>query len=69
MSHEAHTHGHPHHEHSHEPKGPWWKQVHRDWRFWTALVLMVAAMAAYVMTVDESLRPGGGVKQQAPAAP
>jgi len=68
MSHEKHSHSHPHHDHQ-EPKGPWWTQVHRDWRFWTALILMIVAMAAYVLTLDESMRPGGGVQQQTPAAP
>jgi hypothetical protein len=68
MSHGKQSHGHPHHDHQ-EPKGPWWKQVHRDWRFWTALILMIAAMVTYVLTLDESMRPGGGVQQQTPAAP
>src|ERR1035441_5019093 len=28
-----------HHEHR-----PYWKRAHHDWRFWVALVLMLAAM-------------------------
>ena len=33
--------------------------LHRDWRFWTAVLLMLGAMAMYVLTMDESLAPGG----------
>lgn len=64
----SHKHDHAQHNHPHEPKGPWWKQPHRDWRVWVGIVLMIAAMAAYVLSIDESLRPGG-VTQQTPAAP
>ncbi len=31
---------------------------HRDWRVWVAVGLMLLAMVAYVMSFDESLRPG-----------
>ena len=65
----SHNHDHPHHEHSREPKGPWWKHVHRDWRVWVGVVLMIVAMAVYVMSLDESLRPGGTVQPKVPAAP
>jgi len=68
MSHDKHPHGHPHHDHQ-EPKGPWWKHIHRDWRFWTGLIMMILALVAYVLSVDESLRPGGGVKAPVSAAP
>jgi hypothetical protein len=54
------------HEHHH---GPAWKRAHRDWRVWVALVLMLAAMFAYVMSDDESLQPGGVVQKPVPAAP
>jgi hypothetical protein len=29
---------------------PYWKHAHRDWRFWAALVLMIAAMSIYIMS-------------------
>ncbi len=35
------------------------KGIHKDWRAWVALVLMLGAMAAYVLSMDES---GLGVK-------
>jgi hypothetical protein len=36
---------------------PYWKHAHRDWRFWGALGLMLAAMTMYVATNDLALRP------------
>jgi hypothetical protein len=54
-----HEHQHPgeHHDHKHEHHKPGWKP-HRDWRVW-AVVLMLLAMAVYVMTLDESVWPWG----------
>lgn len=47
-------HKHPdHHKHQeHRRPGP-----HKDWRVWTAIVLMLGAMAAYIMSMDESEVP------------
>jgi len=47
-------------EHQHgDPNGrsiphgrPYWTRAHRDWRVWTGVVLMLAAMAVYLMTND-----------------
>ena len=50
-------HGHDHH-HSEHGSTKNKKRIHHDWRFWTAVVLMLLAMAAYVFSFDESLRPG-----------
>jgi hypothetical protein len=47
------------HEHGHVSK----RRLHKDWRVWAALVLMLAAMLAYVLSDDESLQPGGGRPQ------
>ncbi|MEQ8786835.1 MAG: hypothetical protein RIC55_11075 [Pirellulaceae bacterium] len=43
--------------------------LHRDWRLWTVVVLMLVGMAVYVLTFDESLSPfrGGGDQQEVPA--
>jgi hypothetical protein len=66
--HSSNNHGHEHeHEHQHH-QGPFWKRLHRDWRAWVAVLLMLAAMLAYVMSDDESLQPGGKVQQPVPAA-
>lgn len=53
--------GHPQHE---APKG--W-QPHKDWRAWLGLVLMLAALAAYVLSLDESRLPGGATQPVVPA--
>jgi len=55
-------------EHKHHHSGPPWKRLHRDWRAWVVVLLMLAAMAAYVLSDNEALRPGGGSRQPAPAA-
>lgn len=59
MSHSKKSHhgqGHQNDEHVNSKKS---KKIHHDWRFWTAIVLMLLAMVAYVLSLDESLRPGG----------
>jgi hypothetical protein len=33
------------------------KAVHKDWRTWTVVVLMLVAMATYILTMDESEVP------------
>jgi len=38
---------HPHHGHR-----PYWKRAHRDWRIWFGVIIMLAAMAVYLMTGD-----------------
>jgi hypothetical protein len=39
------------------PGGPYWTRAHRDWRVWTGVVLMLAAMVVYLMTNDLARRP------------
>ncbi len=43
------------------------KLIHHDWRFWTAIVLMLLAISAYVLTLDEAVRPGGVEQPEVPA--
>jgi hypothetical protein len=31
---------------------PYWRRAHRDWRLWAIVILMLAAMAVYLMTGD-----------------
>ena len=69
MKHESHEHKH-HGDHDHQhahAKGPALRGLHRDWRFWVAVALMLVAMLIYVLSMDESLRPGGNGQEQ-PAA-
>ncbi|HZL33749.1 MAG TPA: hypothetical protein VFC78_00480 [Tepidisphaeraceae bacterium] len=53
-------HDHPHteyqHEHGHN-RHPYWRRAHRDWKFWVAIVLMLLAMATFVLTNNLSRRP------------
>ncbi len=65
--HKKHPHVNDHHnEARHAAKQK--KMIHHDWRFWTAIVLMVLGIAAYVLSFDESLRPGGVDGPQVPIA-
>jgi hypothetical protein len=52
-----------HGEHSHEGHkhhGGGKRSLHKDWRLWVGVILMLVAMAVYVMTLDESIIPGSG---------
>ncbi|MHB8068972.1 MAG: hypothetical protein ACYDIC_13870 [Desulfobaccales bacterium] len=60
MKHSKHAH--------HSEKKPLWKGLHKDWRAWLALVLMLAAMVIYVLTLDDSVQPGSAAGNAAPAA-
>ena len=57
---------HSHHHHQPEHSSPN-KPLHRDWRFWTAVILMLAAMGMYVVTMDEALGPGNQAGEEVPA--
>ena len=58
---------HHHHQHGHHNPPPR-KSLHKDWRVWTAVLIMLAAITAYVLSGDEmfGLRPRA--PQQPPAA-
>jgi hypothetical protein len=47
-------HDHTHDHHHPKPKS----QFHKDWKTWVVVGLMLAAMAMYVMSDDESIQPG-----------
>jgi hypothetical protein len=62
-----HDHDHPHH--GHDPHhGRKSKGLHKDWRTWLVVGLMLAAMLIYVLTLDESLQPGVPPAERMPAA-
>ena len=44
----------PHH-HRHPATGHPRKKLHKDWRVWVAIILMLAAIVIYVLTLDDSL--------------
>jgi hypothetical protein len=56
-----------HHDHQakqHLPNRP----VHKDWRLWAVVGLMLLSMLIYLLTMDESWIPfGGGTREQVPA--
>ena len=62
---------HPKHtQHDHEHGEPSKRRpLHRDWRVWTGVVLMLAAMGIYLMSLDEALQPSGPPVKSMPAAP
>ena len=45
------SHHHRHPGPGHQPR----QGLHKDWRTWLALALMLAAVAIYVLTLDDSL--------------
>jgi ABC-type nickel/cobalt efflux system permease component RcnA len=56
MTHSDHQHPDDHHHgHHHTSKR---RPLHKDWRAWLVVGLMLAAMAMYVLSVDESIQPG-----------
>lgn len=63
MSKENHGNHHGHHDHSH-PQHKSGDGLHKDWRAWTVVILMLAAMAIYIFSEDEADPIGGGAPQQ-----
>jgi hypothetical protein len=45
---------------------PYWRRAHRDWRLWGIVILMLAAMAVYLMTGDLRWRLQGPAQPQQP---
>lgn len=39
--------------------GPYWKRMHRDWRFWAGAVFMSAALAIYILSENLAWFPHG----------
>jgi hypothetical protein len=67
-----HDHGKQHHGQQHHPRpASKNKAIHKDWRVWTVIALMLGAMLMYVLSDDESLQPDGeaGPAMPAEAAP
>jgi hypothetical protein len=40
----------------------------RDWRMWTVVALMLAAMAVYILSLDNEVAPGEPGQPELPAA-
>jgi hypothetical protein len=67
MSKENHGNHHGHHDHGHAQHKSG-GGLHKDWRAWTVVLIMVAAMAVYILSFDESIEPGEPEQQEVPAA-
>jgi hypothetical protein len=52
------------------PQGhrPYWKNAHRDWRFWIAVFFIFGAIVIYVMSDDLALVPRGQQHHQQSSA-
>lgn len=60
--------GKQHHGRKHRPHSAGKnKAIHKDWRAWTVVVLMLAAILMYVLSDDESLQPDGELEPGMPA--
>ncbi|MCA9018111.1 MAG: hypothetical protein KDA77_22505 [Planctomycetaceae bacterium] len=46
---------HPNHPHHKQDKKK--TEMHKDWRTWTVVILMLAGMAAYILTNEEVVVP------------
>jgi hypothetical protein len=64
-------HQHPHdHSHAHHQEKPG-RQFHKDWRVWVGVIVMLVALASYILTFDERFRPAPAPAPEtaAPSAP
>jgi hypothetical protein len=70
MTHHEHEHQHHGHDHDHGHQHQRGKStgLHKDWRAWLVVGLMLAAMLIYVFTMDESVEPGQPQGERMPAA-
>ena len=55
------------HAHQHKEKTGI-RNLHKDWRTWVAVGLMLAAIAIYVLTLDDSVVPVAQTTTQSQAA-
>ncbi len=55
--HNEHASGHQH-DHATHPGGLHSPGLHKDWRAWVVVLVMLAGIATYVLTLDESDEPG-----------
>jgi hypothetical protein len=63
IKHSHHRHEDPNSQSVHHGHGPYWKRAHRDWRFWVAFFMMLAAISIYVMSDDLAWWPRSQPRQ------
>jgi hypothetical protein len=54
----SHSHGHGRDKTPHAHPTELWRGLHKDWRTWAVIGLMLAAIGTYVLTLDDSIQPG-----------
>ncbi|MFA5110385.1 MAG: hypothetical protein WC443_03175 [Desulfobaccales bacterium] len=56
----THPHPHPHGSKKATQSHPTelWRGLHKNWRTWAVIAVMLAAIGTYVLTLDESIQPG-----------
>jgi hypothetical protein len=55
----SHQHGTPARDSVHHDDLAYWRRAHHDWRFWVALLFMLAAITIYVMSNNLAFLPHG----------
>jgi ABC-type nickel/cobalt efflux system permease component RcnA len=65
QDHAKHQHAVHTHEHATKPAGG---GLHKDWRTWVVVGLMLVGMAVYILSMDEEIVPGEPLQPQMPAA-
>jgi len=63
IKHEHKSHGDPHGGPIHQGHPPYWRRAHRDWRIWFCVIVMLFAMAVYLMTGGFRWRINGQPQQ------
>ena len=61
-----HEHGRDKAKHAHPTE--LWRGLHKDWRTWAVIGLMLAAIGTYVLTLDDSIGPVGASPPAGPAS-
>jgi hypothetical protein len=51
-----HSHEHAKNRHHNKARSADWR-LHKDWRTWTAVLIMIAAVVMYVLSLDDSIVP------------
>jgi hypothetical protein len=66
----SHHHGHDREKAAHGHPTELWRGrgLHKDWRTWAVIALMLAAIGTYVFTLDESVQPGSASLNAGPSA-
>jgi hypothetical protein len=56
-------------QHHHDRERARTSGLHKDWRTWVVVIVMLSAMAMYLLTLDDSVAAVGEVPAYAPATP